>query len=717
MAIFIAAHSRNRTQMRMLLAWAAVLLLAAWAAWTWISTVTRLPGLYLAIPTEDYWRVVQNLTEIQSLDFRFLWRQHNEHRIIFPDIVFALDVWLAHGRRILPIVISFLCYLGSWLILARLISRELKLPVATRTGVICLTAVLMGWKGCTLVLANPFLLQWTMVEFSALASLVLLARAAEENSRWHVGICIVSAVIATYCSANGLLLWIVLLVGSYLLKFNGRQILLLASSAIVADGLYFVGYRFSGKTNLANLILHPWSTVCFLAVYLSMPFGGMKSPRFGMYIGLIVLGVTAWLLCEAIRRGLLKTRFGTVLFGYYGFTLLTAILTAAGRMDLTDPTFDGAKATRYLVPVTINWAILLTLAIWIASIQKWGGFLVPVLEIFFTVLLFVSFLKLKWWLRTGSREFVDGQITQLSIENGILDPRLLLSIFPDPHFVESYLPRLRDARLSIFYSDRNRSLGTSMTRFGRERSGSGKGEVTRVFPVLSGVEIVGWAARANEVVVANERDEVIGFGLRPPEGLPSELLSPNTVPHFAWVAFVPARYALGRFRVYLVETRTRDLLPLQRIYSFPLVQAANRDEVGPAIPGLTWQHDASWIADGMGPHEPITSFQPAGATYGTWNGSVNSSGAIRSSTFAVPANQCVIVPVLHGPSTAGLSVELLNGETETLIERMPMQDEDVQWEFWRVPIPQGVRRLKLVASDQGAGLGQWLAVASPAECR
>ncbi len=713
----IAAGARHGNTTRATLTWAVIVLLALWAGWTWLSTLARIPGLYVAIPTEDYWRVVQNLKQIESLDLRFLWRQHNEHRIVFPDIVFALDVLLAHGRRILPIVINFLCYLGSWLILVRLISRESSIPPTGRAAIISLTGVLMGWKGCTLVLANPFLVQWTIVELAALASLMFVSAVPEKTGHSLMVASIASGIVATYSSGNGLLLWIVLLTAAYVLSISQKQMMALVVSAILADGLYFVGYQFSGKTNLLNLLLHPWYGLCFIAVYLSMPFGGMKSPQFGVYIGLLNLCLITWLFVTACRSGLVKTRLGVVLFGYYAFTLLTALLTAAGRMDISDATFGGAKATRYLVPVTINWAVFLVLAIWIASIRKWRIISAPLLVALFTFLISVSFLKLKWWLQTGTREFIDGQVTQLSIQNGLSDRRLLLAIFPDPHFVESYLPLLREFKLSIFYKDKSKWLGKPLSQFGSEISASARGEVTRVFPVSTGVEIVGWGAAFKKVVVADEQGNTIGFGLHPPEGLPSELLSPETVPRLAWVAFVPAKYANGRFSVYLVDAKTKSLLRIRNSYDFPVVTAADKGSIGQTLSGLIWQRDTAWIPNGMGPHETVTSFNPASAVYGTWNGSDSQTGSISSSNFPVPAARCVIVPVLHGPSTAGLSVELLDGDRGTVIEKMPMQDEDVQWEFWRVPVPGQIQRLRLLARDQGEGFGQWLAVASPAECR
>ena len=276
--------------------------MACWAAFNWLSTLLLLPELYTVIPAQDYWRIADKLKQIEAFDLRFLWQQHNEHRIVFPDIVFALDVWLFHARKILPLACSLLCYAGSLLVLARLISRESSVSRAARTAIIVLTAILMGWKGCTLVLADPFLLQWTLVEFASLLSLFLLTRVPAHSGVWPLIAAIAAACVATYSSANGLLLWFVLCGAALLLGLRKRQLAALIIAAIFADGLYFAGYRFSSATNSLALFLQPWNSARFVASYLSMPFGGMKSPQFGVTVGLISLCIAFTLWIVAVKR-------------------------------------------------------------------------------------------------------------------------------------------------------------------------------------------------------------------------------------------------------------------------------------------------------------------------------------------------------------------------------------------------------------------------------
>jgi hypothetical protein len=184
---------------------------------------------------------------------------------------------------------------------------------------------------------------------------------------------------------------------------------------------------------------------------------------------------------------------------------------------------------------------------------------------------------------------------------------------------------------------------------------------------------------------------------------------------FAWIAFVNQAYAKERFSAYVSVGATKKLLKLSESYSFPVVTIAAKEQTRTPIPSVTWRMDAGWVSNGMGPFAPSDVLPPSPA-YGSWHGSDGNTGEIASSEITAPENGCVIVPVLHGPSTKGLSVELLDTEQGTSFGRAPMQDRDVQWEFWRIPVPESVMRFRIVARDQGQGLGQWLAIAQPELC-
>src|SRR5579884_2515035 len=78
--------SKYLAQIHIVLAWMALAVVAALFVTNWAVTLRAIHDLYLTIPFWDYWRVPQHLSDIQHFDFRFLWSQHNEHRIVFPEI-------------------------------------------------------------------------------------------------------------------------------------------------------------------------------------------------------------------------------------------------------------------------------------------------------------------------------------------------------------------------------------------------------------------------------------------------------------------------------------------------------------------------------------------------------------------------------------------------------------------------------------------------------
>ncbi|MDQ2844457.1 MAG: hypothetical protein M3Y72_26105 [Acidobacteriota bacterium] len=695
----------------------ALLAFAIWAGYNWISTIRGIFDLYVCIPTWDYWRVAAHVKDIRLLHFRYLWEQHNDHRIVFPDLVFALDVLLLYGRRILPLVVSFFCYFGSWSLLGYVIWREKSISPRLRTLMVLVAGAVIGWKGCTLVLADPFLLQWTLGEFATLLALLLATYVGRSNPRWALAGAIAAGVVATYSSANGLLIWPVLLLAGYLLRASRTQLLVLAVSGLAAGGLYFVGYRFSHNANWADLILHPCYTLQFVAVYLSMPFGGMKSPRFGVYVGFSNLAVMALLAVIAGRVGLLRKPAGVVLFGSYVFIAFTALLTAAGRMEPGDTTFTSARAARYLGPVMINWGAAVFALLWIAAVQRWRILQAQVLAMLVVLLFSVASLKLRWWLQTGDREFVNQQITELSIENGVLDPRLLRFIFPDTSLVERYLPELKADKLSIYYKDPGKLLGSSVNQHGTALPTHSDGAVTTVFPVISGFEVIGWAADIpGSTLLVSDREKIIGFGRRIPLGLPSQLLTASTPSRLAWIAFASDEFAGRNFSLGMRSLRTQSIAKLSGSYSLPRVTQVTKDDQEHAIGRVTWTRDAVWTANGI-PNDKLKGQTPDGVIYGSWSGSDSNAGRIISSLIGVPVSHCIVIPVLHGHSSAGLGVEIRDGRTGEVLERVPMQDEDVQWEFWRILVGTAHASVRITAWDEGTGSGQWLALGQPAECR
>jgi hypothetical protein len=543
-----------------------LILLSAWLVFNWYETVRRIIDCYLPLPFMDYWRVVLDYPHWQAHDFRFLWIQHNEHRIVFPEIVFLLDMSVWHGREYLPLAVSFLCYFSIWIVIVWTIAADSNLSRFHRALAILLAGVAIGWKGSASSLTFPFLLQWTLTQLPAILSL-LFATYAKGKNHWLI-FAIASAVIGTYSSGNGMLLWPVLVSAGFLLKLSKRQMIALFASGVVSVGLYFVDYHFSNDLHLENLIRSPLYSLSFIGVYLSMPFGNMEPAALGVYVGLGNLAAAICLFIYALRKRLLDTRQSVVLFGTYWFTLLTAMLTAAGRMDVADASFTAAKADRYLTVSLVNWGVLIALTLWLAARRRWRIAPAPALAFCFAVLLAIGCLNLRAWLRTGNEYLADVQAAMLSMEDDLDVSELIKKDFPDPRLVRAALPLLRRDHLSIYYKGRSRWLGQPASQFGPFANGFASGAVTKMVPVSGGLEVFGWADDGREVpryrwiVLANDAGQIAGFGERFPAGPVPGSPAPNTPRSLSWIGFVNSKVGRASFQAYLVDPDRRGLLPI-----------------------------------------------------------------------------------------------------------------------------------------------------------
>ena len=409
-----------------------------------------------------------------------------------------------------------------------------------------------------------------------------------------------------------------------------------------------------------------------------------------------------------------------MLFGWYLFTLLTALLTAAGRMDVTDLGFSEAKPPRYLTVPLVTWAVFVLLCIWLSSKFRSNVASPGVITFLVASLLLIGLPKLRWWLQARDDEYANEQLAALGVEDGLDDPSVILKIFPDPASVNLWLSGLRRRQLSIFYKGPSKWLGLPLRRFALPVTTVVPGEVTYTFPVVSGVEVAGWADESQLrggtgwIVFTNESDQIVGFGRKVPAGFPTMVRSPRTPPSLGWVGFVNLRFPTKSFRAYVVNKR--GLLSIQGSTPVPRDAMVSPAEIGPSISGIQWQMDPSWTVNNLPPRVPFGP-SPAGPVYSSWSGSDKNTGRISSSDFSAPADACLILPIINGPVATGLSAEILDADKNEVIATAPFQNDSRGWAFWRISIPASVKHLRITAEDSGRNWGEWLAIGVPRECR
>jgi hypothetical protein len=292
-----AKPSRTRGRISFTRPETAVLLLIPVALYVWFVHEYGVNAIYY-----DQWDNVALLTH-SNLGFTsyaghtslgMLWSQHNENRMLFPNlVVFALRD-LTHFNVLIELYLSavLLVIAMSLIILAH--RRDL---VSTRWIAYLPVAFLilsLGQAGDTLF---GFQLAWYLILLALAAAIFLLD---SPRLSWFVLLAAIgTAVVGSYSSLQGILIWPAGLV-VLLLKHRQRPFLLTwIASAIVTTFVYFYHFHFSGTGSGGSgyLFAHPWPVVEFFFFNVGDILGKPLAQTPGASDPLIVvLGVTVVLL-------------------------------------------------------------------------------------------------------------------------------------------------------------------------------------------------------------------------------------------------------------------------------------------------------------------------------------------------------------------------------------------------------------------------------------
>jgi hypothetical protein len=693
--------------------------LTAWAIFNLVQTIHYVAADYSQVPVEDYWRIPQLWANPESIRWSNFWEQHNEHRIIFPELVHVTDMLLLHGRMYLPIAVSGACYLGIWLVLvwAAYSQRVIERPV--REAALLLGAVMITWKGCSTVIATPFQLQFTLLQFSSVLALLFLSLLAETKRSRYLACVIGAGVVCTYSSGNGMLMWLILVAAAIWLRISVRQIVILGIAALLFSGAYFYHYRFLPSLMKTN-IRHPLQAAAFLCSYFSMPFGGYGPRTFGFKVGaanLIGMAACAWM---AWRRGVLLSRLGLVVFGGYLFILLSALLTTGGRMDMNDYLFAQAKAWRYVTMPTASWTLLAIALVWMVATVwsrnwSWVAVVVVVAGCFF-----VGFRRAGDWLETTRLTAANAQVTATMLRNGVFDSSQVRTIFPDAEFIRVNTQALQEFHKSVFAHGNDKWIGGNLLSLPLLDTPV-EGKIVRVVPVPGGLEIMGWADISSltddhEILFVNGQNVIVGFGRRPGPGLPANLGAWDVPNPLGFVGYVSLARPMDQLSVYVRTFHGKRIQPLTGTIDLPaFTQLDSRTDSAP-LAGISWTRDANWTLRGYDV-DPENGPAPPNDIYASWSGSDVKTGQIHSSPFSTPANSCLVLPVLAGRAGYGQSVEVRDADSGQLIASIPFLDGRTIWRRWRIPIPPATKNVTVVADDEGTGPNEWVAVATPEQCQ
>ncbi len=403
-----------------------------------------------ALPYWDQW---DNLIAGRPITWTWLVSQHNEHRILFPRLIYLCDAWFFNERNNLELVANI----------------SLQLATASIVTVLGTQLIRPGWRGSVVVasvtvtmmfsavqwenMASPFQVQFFLVCFAAVACIVIFVK---EKPHRLVSIPVtILQTLAVFSLASGILVPVVTTVLALWLRRPKLQVIIQVAVAAVLLALYLYGYVSPAEPqNTAP------SGLMSLVAYVLNELGIFPEAFFGrdtVWIHIVSGGLGLVLLASLMatirsRRGP-SAKAEIALIGITLFVLGMCVLTAFGRARFG---LEQATSGRYVTPVLLFWSALLLLCVSRLPGQgrTWGlgglGLLTIVIAI------------LEPRLATPAFRFarsLDAAIPAVIVPNG--DRALLSRLYPDPDTVTAHLPSLQAANASIFEEPWSRWLNST----------------------------------------------------------------------------------------------------------------------------------------------------------------------------------------------------------------------------------------------------------------
>jgi hypothetical protein len=503
----------------------AYLILLAGIA-TAFSTAYLMRVGYSVVPYWDEMHEVQlYVSQRQSL-LRWMWAQHNEHRIVFYKLLFILDMHLFKGRH-WPMFIGIFCCQG---IVAVIFASVLwKMGCQKRSAWIASFGIILYCLFCPSQWENfswAFQLSFALVTVWATTAILLVVfqkqRLDQDQplSGWTLPASLAVAAAASFTSGNGIIVWPIMIALAVSMALPWRLIGLYVLGFAGSASLYMVGYG-SIPTHHAHpleSLQKPLQVLQFIENY----FGGALVTNnhldWAAQIGQTGLLIAVVMICLLIGQRDKASLLDYFLAGILLYSLTTAVITSLGRLTLG---VDQPFASRYQGFALLFWCALVVWLISVLARRRAATQLVTVylLALFVIVTSGEDFGPILERVRNVA---TNRDVGGVALIVGVHDDNFIKqAVCPFPDVTWAAVEYLREHSLSLFSETMAKQLRQDLSStYTVTAANSCRGSVDVVQQAdnnLDGLSLEGWIVDRHSRPVPRllfvEGGKIVGFGV------------------------------------------------------------------------------------------------------------------------------------------------------------------------------------------------------------
>ncbi|WP_375342008.1 hypothetical protein [Okeania sp. SIO3B5] len=372
----------------------------------------------------DYWWMIQNIYSIDGFStniFDWMFRA-NEHFVLIPAIIYALNIVVTKGSNIGLCLATFFLACIQGILLITLVPNTLK---KYRT-ILLLLILFISVFNFTPAAAHNWMrgysgVHWVIANLFVIASIFCVKNLLEsQQNKWLIA-SIILGILGCISYSTALGIWPILCAVAILFKLPKRFTISYIIFSILVIGIYFLTYTTPShhpslsKLNLINIIT-------YIPVYLGAIFThNIPVASTIGWLGLILTGIffTYWLFSSYPQDWL---PWLSIII----YTLGTALMAAVSRSGFG---VEQAIASRYATLPSLFWlSLIILIFLWLQqqqpTLKKQWYFVMPLVAVL-TVLTILMYRVGTETFREIAHRATYQPLVGLSLQLGVYDPVLI----------------------------------------------------------------------------------------------------------------------------------------------------------------------------------------------------------------------------------------------------------------------------------------------------
>lgn len=477
----------------------------------------------------DYWWMIKNIYSIDGFStnpFDWMFRA-NEHFVLIPAIIYALNIVVTKGSNIGLCLATFLLAAVQSFFLIQLLPEKITGQLSN-SAILGLLIICVSIFNFTPAAAHNWMrgysgVHWVGANLLVIAAIYCLTNLIKYGEKKWLIASIICGILGCMTYSTALALWPILCAAAILMGLPKRITLAYFGFAILVVGIYFITYKTPGHHPSLSKV-NFFDSLAYIPVYLGAIFShNIPVALIIGTVGLILAGgfLSYWLFANK-RKYIDCLPWLSIIIYTFG----TALMAAISRSGFG---IEQAIASRYATLPALFYLSLIVLTIfWIQQQQltprKQKYLLAPVVAVV-TVL---SVLMYGVGGETGkaiAHRATYQPLVALSVQLDIADPKLIqekvgnrpaafLGLI-DALKAHSLVPFNRDIKKDNFCTPIGEKIDASLLTNEPQENLSGYFDnVTKYSPTTARVS--GWVGDNDKVkclAILNENNIVRGFGM------------------------------------------------------------------------------------------------------------------------------------------------------------------------------------------------------------